>query len=204
MTPRAPSWAFFLLPTRMGELLAGALLAVVGTQLTPHPGHARGQRWRGSASPSSSWPASASTRRCRGRARPSSCPYWRRWPSSSAVGHRPVARCWRCGVGAAVDRPALVRAVPLALAGARARRCPLGSARLDPALRRGGDRRRPVGAVVPVRRGSRPPQPLAGRRPRPQPGPRCGDGAGHADGGMGAGAFDPGAGWRCRGGDARN
>ncbi len=33
MTPRAPSWAFFLLPTRMGELLAGALLAVIGTQV---------------------------------------------------------------------------------------------------------------------------------------------------------------------------
>ena len=33
LTPRAPSWAFFLLPTRMGELLAGALLAVVGTQV---------------------------------------------------------------------------------------------------------------------------------------------------------------------------
>ena len=37
MTPRAPSWAFFLLPTRMGELLAGALLAVVGTQVTRIP-----------------------------------------------------------------------------------------------------------------------------------------------------------------------
>ena len=33
MTPRAPSWAFFLLPTRMGELLAGALLAVLGVQV---------------------------------------------------------------------------------------------------------------------------------------------------------------------------
>ena len=37
MTPRAPSWAFFLLPTRMGELLAGALLAVVGTQIARIP-----------------------------------------------------------------------------------------------------------------------------------------------------------------------
>ena len=37
LTPRAPSWAFFLLPTRMGELLAGALLAVVGTQLSRIP-----------------------------------------------------------------------------------------------------------------------------------------------------------------------
>ena len=33
LTPRAPSWAFYLLPTRMGELLAGALLAVLGTQV---------------------------------------------------------------------------------------------------------------------------------------------------------------------------
>jgi peptidoglycan/LPS O-acetylase OafA/YrhL len=33
MTPRAPAWAFFLLPTRMGELLAGALLAAIGTQV---------------------------------------------------------------------------------------------------------------------------------------------------------------------------
>ena len=41
MTPRAPSWAFFLLPTRMGELLAGALLAVVGTQITRIPAVAR-------------------------------------------------------------------------------------------------------------------------------------------------------------------
>ena len=37
MTPRAPSWAFFLLPTRMGELLAGALLAVVGSQVRVIP-----------------------------------------------------------------------------------------------------------------------------------------------------------------------
>ena len=45
MTPRAPSWAFFLLPTRMGELLAGALLAVVGLQVRViprrHPRRAR-------------------------------------------------------------------------------------------------------------------------------------------------------------------
>ena len=41
LTPRAPSWAFFLLPTRMGELLAGALLAVVGTKLTRIPAMAR-------------------------------------------------------------------------------------------------------------------------------------------------------------------
>jgi peptidoglycan/LPS O-acetylase OafA/YrhL len=37
MTPRAPSWAFFLLPTRMGELLAGGLLAVVGSQVRRIP-----------------------------------------------------------------------------------------------------------------------------------------------------------------------
>ncbi|MFV0308300.1 MAG: acyltransferase family protein [Desertimonas sp.] len=33
LTPRSPTWAFFLLPTRMGELLAGAFLAVLGTQV---------------------------------------------------------------------------------------------------------------------------------------------------------------------------
>jgi len=33
MTPRSPTWAFYLLPTRMGELLAGALLAVLGSQV---------------------------------------------------------------------------------------------------------------------------------------------------------------------------
>ncbi|MET0460309.1 MAG: acyltransferase, partial [Ilumatobacteraceae bacterium] len=37
LTPRAPSWAFFLLPTRMGELFAGALLAVLGTQVREIP-----------------------------------------------------------------------------------------------------------------------------------------------------------------------
>jgi peptidoglycan/LPS O-acetylase OafA/YrhL len=37
LTPRAPSWAFFLLPPRMGELLAGALLAVLGTQVRVIP-----------------------------------------------------------------------------------------------------------------------------------------------------------------------
>ena len=79
MTPRAPSWAFFLLPTRMGELLAGALLAVVGTQISAHPGRRRGPRWRGAGWPSSSSPACASTRRCRGRAPPSSCRCWPRW-----------------------------------------------------------------------------------------------------------------------------
>ena len=41
MTPRAPSWAFFLLPTRMGELLAGALLAVLGSQVAVIPARAR-------------------------------------------------------------------------------------------------------------------------------------------------------------------
>ena len=41
LTPRAPSWAFFLLPTRMGELLAGALLAVLGTQVPGDPGAVR-------------------------------------------------------------------------------------------------------------------------------------------------------------------
>ncbi|HEU4839998.1 MAG TPA: acyltransferase family protein, partial [Ilumatobacteraceae bacterium] len=41
LTPRAPAWAFFMLPTRMGELLAGALLAVLGTQLAAIPAAAR-------------------------------------------------------------------------------------------------------------------------------------------------------------------
>ena len=50
LTPRSPSWAFFLLPTRMGELLAGALLAVVGRQLTAIPARARAAlAWTGLA-----------------------------------------------------------------------------------------------------------------------------------------------------------
>ena len=36
-TTSHPSWAFFLLPARMGELLAGAALAVVGTGITAIP-----------------------------------------------------------------------------------------------------------------------------------------------------------------------
>ena len=36
-TARRPSWAFFLLPARMGELLAGAALAVVGTGIAAIP-----------------------------------------------------------------------------------------------------------------------------------------------------------------------
>ena len=50
LTPRAPSWAFFLLPTRMGELLAGALLAVLGTQVAAIPAGVRaGLGWAGLA-----------------------------------------------------------------------------------------------------------------------------------------------------------
>ena len=40
-TTSRPSWAFFLLPARMGELLAGAALAVVGTSITAIPAHWR-------------------------------------------------------------------------------------------------------------------------------------------------------------------
>ena len=50
MTPRSPSWAFFLLPTRMGELLAGALLAIIGTQIRVIPAAVRGMLgWAGLA-----------------------------------------------------------------------------------------------------------------------------------------------------------
>jgi peptidoglycan/LPS O-acetylase OafA/YrhL len=50
LTPRAPSWAFYLLPTRMGELLAGALLAVLGTQVRQIPPAARAaMAWLGVA-----------------------------------------------------------------------------------------------------------------------------------------------------------
>ena len=51
ITPRAPSWAFFLLPTRMGELLAGALLAVARHPGPRDPGRRRARRWRGSVWP---------------------------------------------------------------------------------------------------------------------------------------------------------
>jgi peptidoglycan/LPS O-acetylase OafA/YrhL len=41
LTAHRPSWAFFLLPARMGELLAGAALAVIGTGVVTIP-----PRWR--------------------------------------------------------------------------------------------------------------------------------------------------------------
>lgn len=41
LTHSSPSWAFYLLPARMGELLGGALLAVLGTQVTRIGGGAR-------------------------------------------------------------------------------------------------------------------------------------------------------------------
>ena len=53
------------------------------------------------------------------------------------------------------------------------------------------DRRRAVGAVVPVRRGPRPALPVAGRGAGAQPGLRRGDGAGHADSRLGAVARSP-------------
>ena len=43
LTARRPSWAFFLLPARMGELLAGAALAVVGTGRRRDPGALAGR-----------------------------------------------------------------------------------------------------------------------------------------------------------------
>ena len=47
-TARRPSWAFFLLPARMGELLAGAALAVVGTAAASIPANWRaGLGWCG-------------------------------------------------------------------------------------------------------------------------------------------------------------
>ena len=50
LTPRAPSWAFYLLPTRMGELLAGAVLAVLGTQVLRVGASLRaGMAWAGLA-----------------------------------------------------------------------------------------------------------------------------------------------------------
>jgi peptidoglycan/LPS O-acetylase OafA/YrhL len=50
MTPRSPTWAFYLLPTRMGELLAGALLAVLGSQVRRiAPATRAGLAWLGLA-----------------------------------------------------------------------------------------------------------------------------------------------------------
>ena len=50
LTTRAPTWAFFMLPTRMGELLAGALLAVLGLQVRRIPAAARAaMAWAGLA-----------------------------------------------------------------------------------------------------------------------------------------------------------
>ena len=76
---------------------------------------------------------------------------------------------------AAVGRPALLRPVPLALAGARARRGGVGSAQLAAALR--GDRRgrRRLGALGAARRGPGAPLPLPLGRVAAQPGARRGD-----------------------------
>ena len=72
LTAHQPSWAFFLLPARMSELLAGAALAVAGTAMT-----ALAAPWRaalGWAGPAGIAVAcTSSTRRSHGRAR--------QWPS---------------------------------------------------------------------------------------------------------------------------
>ena len=133
MTPRAPSWAFFLLPTRMGELLAGALLAVVGTQVSAIPAAVRAAlAWCGLAvivvacvrfDATMAWPGTAVL-----------VPVVATMAVivGGSVTRHPVGP----GAGparrrSAVGRPALVRAVPLALAAPRAGRGPLGPARLD-------------------------------------------------------------------------
>ena len=133
MTPRAPSWAFFLLPTRMGELLAGALLAVLGTQVRAIPAAVRGRARVGRPG--------RHRRRLRPLRRDDAVARHRR-PRAGA-GHdggdrRRIGHADPVGAGAgaarqrsAVGRAALLRAVPVALAGARARRSPLGPARLD-------------------------------------------------------------------------
>ena len=204
MTPRAPSWAFFLLPTRMGELLAGALLAVVGSQVRVIPAAIRAAlAWCGLAviviacvrfDATMPWPGTAVL-----------VPVLATMAvivGGSVTRIAVVAGADPARRRSAVVRTALVRAVPLALAGARAGRGPLGPARLDRALRRGGTGGRALGALVPVRRGSGPPRPLVDGPPRPQPGLRCGHGAGDADLRLGAGAVDAHARRRRGGGHA--
>ena len=79
LTASRPSWAFFLLPARMGELLAGAALAVVGTSITVIPARLAGRPGLGRDARHRGRLLRRSTRRSRGPGLPCSCRWWRRW-----------------------------------------------------------------------------------------------------------------------------
>ncbi len=205
LTPRAPSWAFFLLPTRMGELLAGALLAVVGSGVRRIPAAVRAAlAWTGLAlvvwacfrfDEAMAWPGTAVLVPVLGT-------------MAVILGGSVTRLAWSparplSAAGSAVDRASLLRPLPVALAGAGARRRPLGPAHLDPETGRRGRRRRALGALVPIRRGSRPARPCPGHLPRPQPGVRRGDGAGDAAVRVGPRPLDPAVRRRRGGGEPR-
>ena len=139
LTSSRPSWAFFLLPARMGELLAGAALAVVGTGIAAIPARVAGRARAGSGmlgivvacfgfDETMPWPGAAvlvpvvATMAVIVAGTSTTIP----WAPAAVLA---VA-------AAAVDRPPLLRPVPLALAGARARRGGVGPAHLAAALRR--------------------------------------------------------------------
>ena len=174
LTPRAPSWAFFLLPTRMGELLAGALLARArhagrgdpGGACGPALGVGRARRHRRRLLPLRRGDAVAGHGRARARA------------GHDGRDRRPAREraTWRRALGAdgparparpAVGRHALLRAVPVALAGDRASpRRSAGPLRWHQAVVAIGISRRARRAVAAPRRGPGPPRPLARGRAR--------------------------------------
>ena len=100
-TARRPSWAFFLLPARMGELLAGAALAVVGTGIAAIPA-----TWRAALG----WAGVLGIRR-------RLCGLRRHDPVARCCGARsPWWRRWRVIVGGTTNAPAWAPATGLAVA----------------------------------------------------------------------------------------
>ena len=164
-------WAFYSLPTRAWELLTGALLAISLTSLRRIPPRRRGPDGRRRAGdhprrrgrlrllddlPRRGGGGAGARHRARDRGR-------LRQPRHGRCAHRPRL------CPAAVDRPALLRHLPLALAGAGPHRDRVGAAVRRPAA--GGGRRvgGPGGGVVPAGRGPGPPLVLAGAASPPQP-----------------------------------
>ena len=73
LTDVRPTWAFYLLPARMGELLAGAALAAAGPAFRARVGARVRAAAAGSGSSASSSPSRPTTAPRRSRARPRSC-----------------------------------------------------------------------------------------------------------------------------------
>ena len=178
LTSHHQAVAFYLLPARMGELLAGAALAVVGSGLAVVPAVWRAAAgWVGLAAigvaciafedGTPSWPGFfvlVPVARDDGRDH----------RGTGAVG-AVVGRSVPVGPDAAVDRSTLLRALPVALAAEDPRR---GAHR--PADLAGADRHhrhvgRVLGALRAIARGPDPALPLAECGGAAKPGPRRGD-----------------------------